>query len=402
MPAEEQATTRHLTAIGWVALGVAAALCWHYVAKAHDAYLLDLDVYREAADIAWSGGDVFAARFTDVGLPWLYPPFAILFLTPVALLSQVTAQVAWTVLTLLAVIVYAVVCVWNFAADRFHTPDVYVVTVAFALAMEPTESNINFGQVNILLAAFLVLDLSRRTGRLPQGLLTGVAAAVKLTPLLVALYYLVTKRVKPALWTLGSFAACTAIAWVVFPKASWVYWSGTFLESDRVGVDYISNQSLNGMLQRAMSDPGLTRLAWLALGGLVAIATLVLAHHLFDTFPHLTDALVLAAILLVSPISWTAHWILILPLLLVAALPDRPVLLLQGLAGLLAIALLYGVVRPTETAQRLIEPRNDQLFFANSFTWLTLLVAIACTLWYWQRTDQPASRVPDTPTAPAR
>jgi hypothetical protein len=79
------------------------------------------------------------------------------------------------------VVVYAVVCVWNFAADRFHTWDVYLVTIAFALAMEPTESNINFGQVNILLAMFLVLDLSYRTGKLPQGVLTGIAAAVKLT-----------------------------------------------------------------------------------------------------------------------------------------------------------------------------------------------------------------------------
>ncbi len=112
---------------------------------------------------------------------------------------------------------------------------------------------------------------------------------------------------------------------------------------------------------------------------------MLIAHHLFGSFPHLTDALVLAAILLVSPISWTAHWVLILPLLLVAALPDRPVPLLQVLAGLLGVALLHGVVRPQETAQILVEPRSDQLFFGNTFTWLTLVVAMACVLWYWSR-----------------
>jgi hypothetical protein len=114
---------------------------------------------------------------------------------------------------------------------------------------------------------------------------------------------------------------------------------------------------------------------------------LVLAHHLFGTYPHLTDALVLAAILLVSPISWTAHWILILPLLLVAALPDRPVPLLQALSAVLALALVYGVVRPSETAQRLIEPQSDNLLFANTFTWLTLVLGAACTVWYWRRVD---------------
>ncbi|MBK9435337.1 MAG: glycosyltransferase family 87 protein [Candidatus Nanopelagicales bacterium] len=377
-----------LSPIGWVAIGVAVALCWNYITIASDEYLLDLDVYRDAAEVAWAGGDLYGARFTSVELPYLYPPFAILFLTPVSWLSQVSAQVVWTAITLVAVIVYAWICVRNFAADRFHTPTVYAVTIAFTLAMEPTESGLKFGQVNILLAAFLVLDLSHRTGRLPQGVLTGLAAAVKLTPLLLAVYFLATKRVRPAMVTIGTFLAASAVAVVVFPKASWVYWTGTFLQADRVGVDYISNQSINGMLQRLLGDTRATQIAWLVLAGLVIVGAMVVAHHLYDAYPHLTDALILAAMLLVSPISWTAHWILILPLLLVAALPDRPVVLLQGLAAVLAGALLYGVVRPSQTAQILADPHDDQVFFGNTFTWLTLIVAAACVLWYWSRIDE--------------
>ena len=381
---------RSIGAIGWVALGVSAALCWHYLTKARDAYLLDLDVYRDAVHVAWSGGDLYASHFTFVNLPYLYPPFAILFLTPIAWLSNVSAQVVWTLITLCAVLVYAIVCVKNFAAERFQTPAVFAVTIGFTLAMEPTESNINFGQINILLAVFLVLDLSHRTGRLPQGVLTGIAAAVKLTPLLIAVYYLATKRVRPALVTIGTFVVATGIAAVALPKASWVYWTGTFLESDRVGVSYLSNQSINGMLQRLLGDTQTARAAWLVLGAAVVVVTMVVAHHLFGTYPHLTDALVLAAILLVSPISWSAHWILVLPLLLVAALPDRPVLLLQGLSGLLGLALLYGVVRPIETAQILADPQENQIFFGNTFTWLTLLVATAAVLWYWSRAPDRA------------
>ena len=382
------APSRH-TAVGWVAIGVSAALCIYYLATAATDYLLDLDVYRQAAEVAWTGGDFYAQRFTDVGLPWLYPPFAILFLTPIAFLNEVSAQVIWTVITLVAVIVYAVVCVWNFAADRFHTVTVIALTVAFTLAMEPTESGFKFGQVNILLAMFLVLDLSHRTGRIPQGVLTGVAAAVKLTPLLLVVYYLVTRRVRPALVSLASFAGCTALAWVIFPKASWVYWTGTFFESDKVGVAYISNQSINGMLQRALGDSGTAKILWLVLAAILVVATMVIAHHLFGDYPHLTDAIVLATILLVSPISWTAHWILILPLLLVSAFPDRPVPLLQALSALLGLALLYGVVRPQETAQILVEPSDSNLFFANTFTWLTLLVAVVSVVWYWSRAPAP-------------
>ncbi|MCU0278778.1 MAG: glycosyltransferase 87 family protein [Candidatus Nanopelagicales bacterium] len=378
-----------LTAAAWVAIGVSVALCLHYLVLARDAYLLDLDVYREAVDVAWSGGDVYAGLFTDIRLPYLYPPFAILFLTPIAALSDVSAQVVWTAVTLAAIIIYAAVCVSNFAAQRFHTPTVYAVTIAFALAMEPTESGFNFGQINILLALFMVLDLSARTGRLPQGVLTGLAAAVKLTPLLVAVYFLVTKRVRSGVTTIVTFLAASAVAAVVFPQASWIYWTGTFLESDRVGVAYISNQSINGLLQRQLGDTQIAQVAWLALAALVVVGTMIMAHHLFTPYPHLTDALTLAAILLVSPISWTAHWILILPLLLVAALPDRPVVWLQASAGLLAAALLYGVVRPQETAQILAEPKESQLIFGNTFTWLTLLVGFACVFWYWSRTSEP-------------
>jgi alpha-1,2-mannosyltransferase len=386
---------RGSTAVAWVALAVSAALCLHYVVMAREAYLLDLDVYREASEIAWAAGDLYGLTFTDVGLPYLYPPFAILFLTPIAALSEVSAQVVWTLITLAAVIVYAVLCVRNFAAEQYQTLTVFAVTIAFTLAMEPTESGLNFGQVNILLAMFMVLDMNRHTGRIPQGVLTGIAAAVKLTPLLVAVYYLTTRRVKPALVTIGTFLACNALAAVIFPQASWVYWTGTFAASDRVGVGYISNQSINGLLQRLLGDTGSARLAWLLLAGVVALATLLVAHHLFGSYPHLTDALVLASILLISPISWTAHWILILPLLLVAALPDRPVPALQILAAMLAAALLYGVVRPEETAHILADPGRGNVLFGNTFTWLTLLVAVACVGWYWSRTtadDDPPQR----------
>ena len=43
-----------LSPIGWVAIGVAVALCWNYITIASDEYLLDLDVYRDAAEVAWA------------------------------------------------------------------------------------------------------------------------------------------------------------------------------------------------------------------------------------------------------------------------------------------------------------------------------------------------------------
>ena len=36
----------------------------------------------------------------------------------------------------------------------------------------------------------------------------------------------------------------------------------------------------------------------------------------------------------------------------------------------------------------LADPHDDQVFFGNTFTWLTLIVAAACVLWYWSRIDE--------------
>ena len=153
-------------------------------------------------------------------------------------------------------IVYAWICA-QFRRRSFPHPTVYAVTIAFTLAMEPTESGSKFGQVNIPARGVPGLDLSHRTGRLPQGVLTGLAAAVKLTPLLLAVYFLATKRVRPAMVTIGTFRSSQRGGGGRLPKASWVYWTGTFLQADRVGVDYISNQSINGgMLQRLLGDTG--------------------------------------------------------------------------------------------------------------------------------------------------
>jgi hypothetical protein len=252
----------------------------------------------------------------------------------------------------------------------------------------------NFGQVNIVLAVFLVhwtcqpphgpraagcADRHRRRGeadapaarRLLPGDPPRAAGAVD-------------DRLVPGV--------CSAIAWVVFPQASWIYWAGTFLESDRVGVSYISNQSMNGMLQRMLGDdrrcPDLARLGLAGSGRTRRRdAVLVLAHHLFGDLPA-PDRRPRAG---GDPAGVTDQ--------LDGALdPDPAAAAGGGVAGPAGAPAAgswpgsagrsrccYGVVRPSETAQRLIAPQEQQLLLANTFTWLTLLVGVGCVWWYWSR-----------------
>ena len=67
---------------------------------------------------------------------------------------------------------------------------------AIALRFEPVDLNNGFAQINIVVMALVILDLVPRKRFLPQGILVGLAAAIKITPLAMLLYFLVRKEWK--------------------------------------------------------------------------------------------------------------------------------------------------------------------------------------------------------------
>src|SRR5699024_8488383 len=94
-----------------------------------------------------------------------------------------------------------------------------------------------YGQINTFLMAFCMIDLlpdrsmintraaDRRAGRLlPAGILTGLAAALKLTPALFVVFALVLARRRLFVRAVITFLALAAIAAVVLPHASLHFW----------------------------------------------------------------------------------------------------------------------------------------------------------------------------------
>ena len=138
-------------------------------------------------------------------------------------------------------------------------------------------------------------------------------------------YFLVTRRVKPALDPRHVRRLCNAIAWVIFPKASWIYWTGTFLESDRsvwrTSATSPSTACCNGCSatppapsSHGSSWPGWSR-SW-CWWWRTTSARLPAPHRRAGPGHHPAG---------LPRSAGPPHWILILPLLLVAAFPDRPV-----------------------------------------------------------------------------
>jgi CDP-diglyceride synthetase len=86
---------------------------------------------------------------------------------------------------------------------------------AAVLWTQPVLRNIYLGQVNLVLVALTIWDLCQPSeGRWWKGIGTGIAAGIKLTPLVFIPYLLVTRRYREAIMTAAGFAGTWLIACV--------------------------------------------------------------------------------------------------------------------------------------------------------------------------------------------
>ncbi|MFG1950101.1 glycosyltransferase family 87 protein [Micromonospora sp. NPDC048830] len=131
-------------------------------------------------------------------------------------------------------------------------PALRVPVVALLLfGSAPVSSNLRFGQISVVLVALVLVDC---LGILPtryRGALTGIAAAIKLTPMIFVVYWWVSGQRRTAINAVAAFGACTGIAWLVLPGESVRFWFTEIWNVDRVGnIATGGNQSLNGALLR--------------------------------------------------------------------------------------------------------------------------------------------------------
>lgn len=164
----------------------------------------------------------------------------------------------------------------------------------------------------------VAVDCLTRAPRWPRGIGVGIAAAVKLTPGVFLLFFLLRRDLRSAARAGLSFAACAGAGFAVAPHDSLRYWTQTAYQPARIGgISYASNQSILGTLARlGLGNPARTWL-WLALS-LLVVALAVTGMRGAVKANQVPYALLLNAIagLLISPISWSHHWVWTAPALL--------------------------------------------------------------------------------------
>ncbi|TLW89617.1 DUF2029 domain-containing protein [Saccharomonospora piscinae] len=299
---------------------------------------VDSAVYRAGALTLLQGeplyeGSTLGAEPWWALLPFTYPPAAALLFAPLAFFP---VQVAWGLVAAVSFLALALVIRVTIAAlprlagelPRWASPArATLIFTIVAFGMEPVWRTIFLGQINLILMALVVLDvlvLCRRDSRW-GGVLVGVASAVKLTPLIFIPHLLFTGRRADAARALGTFAGLQGLLFLVAPSDAARFWTHTVFNQGRIGpMHWAGNQSLNGLLNRLTDLAPWASTAALGIGALLAPFAVWLMLRFHRRGQHLYALLVTAFYaLLVSPVSWSHHWVWAVPLIvvLVARLP---------------------------------------------------------------------------------
>ncbi|WP_378736777.1 glycosyltransferase 87 family protein [Nocardia brasiliensis] len=312
---------------------------------------IDLQVYRNGARVWLDDGELYGPMppVAGIGLPFTYPPLAALFFAPLALMPLLLAEVLVLVTSLasLAVTLWVVLARIRPELSRLSTLTIVIGAVALLQTFEPLRQTFGFGQINLVLMAAITLDCLVRKPFWPRGMLIGIAVSVKLIPGGYLLYFLLRKDWKAAGTLVVSAIAAVGLGFLLFPSDSTEYWFHTLADTGRIGPPYFAgNQSIKGMVFRLGVADSVATLLWIALS-LVAIAlAAVWMRRLIDAGATVAALLVNAAVvLLVSPVSWSHHWVWIAPALVVTAdviVRGRRSPLFLGCVGALTLMFLIG------------------------------------------------------------
>ncbi|GAA1242731.1 mannosyltransferase [Kitasatospora nipponensis] len=301
-------------------------LCYAVVRHFIGTSMVDMIVYRAEGAAVAGGHDLYALRVTQWNLPATYPPFAAMLFVPTTWFPVGFLRVAITIGNIALLGLTALFAFRLAGWPRRELRPVGVVLVAgLGVWLEPVFTTLRYGQINLILICLVLWDLTTPDSRKWKGVGIGIAAGMKLTPGFFAVYLLLTGRIRAAFTAGFTFLATFAIGTLVLPDATWGFWTKYLYDSSRVGkTEIVDNQSLRGVAARFLhlADPGSAATlaaAAIAVGGL-AVATLT-----YRSAPWLPRSeawgVCCAAVtaLLISPISWTHHWVWCVPIVVLLA-----------------------------------------------------------------------------------
>lgn len=276
----------------------------------HEAFRIDVFVYRGGVEAMLQGRPLYEPVHGP--LYFVYPPFAALLFTPMVLMSDTVLSIAMITVNLMLVIwtVAMIAREAGGAGSIITRGTAACLGLGYTFLLLPLADTLFLGQINIVLMALVVADLvAVKGGKKWAGLLIGLAAGIKLTPLLFVLLLLWTRQWRAALTALITFAVTVALGLVLLWRDAVAFWTHAMLDTARIAPsEWIVNQSLDGVLARFWPDaPGWV---WVVGASLVCGLAILLAGRLMRRgAPVLAAGVVGVASAFAAPFSWEHHWI---------------------------------------------------------------------------------------------
>ena len=335
-------------------VSVAARMAWSLL-SANGMNLVDLHVYVDGS-AALLQGDLYDFTYSEVTpdfpLPFTYPPFAALVFFPLHYLPFPVVGIGWQLATIGALyllvrmsieLLHGTRTAWTRGLDRRWTSIALLWTVV-GMWTEPVRTTLDYGQVNVFLALGAMVAV-RSTRWWLAGGLVGFVAGIKLTPAVTGLYFVLRRRWKDAVFAAVAFGGTVALSYLLIGNEARTYFEHLLGDASRIGpVGSVWNQSLRGAISRVAGHDVGSGGVWLV--G-VAVAA-VLAWFAWRSLGRddLLGTLVIVQLfgLLLSPISWSHHWVWLIPMsiwLVHGPLADR--LGSKILAGVWLTSMLVGV-----------------------------------------------------------
>lgn len=359
--------TRYLSSrwAPWAFLAVLTGLHVLATAVTTDPFMMvDLKVYVDGTAHLWDG-TLYSFFSEPLHLPFTYPPFSGLLFAFISWLPWTLLRILWQLASIaaLAGIVHCTLVLLGRrgrgATDPLpHGKSIVLTATGLFLFIEPVRTTLNYGQINLFLV-LLILGGAIAARSWLAGATVGLAAGIKLTPAITGLYYLLQRRWSAVLASVVTFVLTVAIGAALLWQESVDFFTQHMLDPARTGpVWSVINQSLRGALARLAGHDVST--AWYLAAG-AAIALGLVATWWSLQAGDKTAALLSVQLigLLVSPISWSHHWVWVVPILLWCVFGRRRTELLTKLtAGAWALVTFTFIVSILIAQQWKEQPAN--------------------------------------------
>lgn len=306
----------------------------------------DVYVYWYALNNWFSGNSLYDwYALPDYKMyPFTYPPFGAWSLSPLTWFDYETAArlmiMAIALQTALIVALIGRSLGWSWGSAFAIAP---WAAILVQQCLEPFNQSVGFAQVNTAMMALVMIDVAAPDSWKGRGVASGLAAAIKLTPAIAILIFLLRRQWRSAITMVATSLTVTLLSWIISPGESTRFFFDAMWDPQRAGdAYYTSNQNLKGFVARALPENAwsitwaitvalaLVAAVWLCLRIQAAATSVVTSRSASDdavaapsavaTTPAapvlpenlatlLTAAVIMTLGLLVSPITWSHHWV---------------------------------------------------------------------------------------------